>query len=116
MTNEIGDIFGLLDITKCLYQALERMERAFGLSQKLYDALEGVERHWAKESTEVTDYLENMRKSMSCPTLESVLDEIPPAEVKHRTNVKEIAVMMKKVHTTAVLVTRSHTLQGIFTS
>ncbi|KAG0947416.1 hypothetical protein G6F32_006203 [Rhizopus arrhizus] len=116
VTNEIGDIFGLLDITKCLYQALERMERAFGLSQKLYDALEGVERHWAKESTEVTDYLENMRKSMSCPTLESVLDEIPPAEVKHRTNVKEIAVMMRKVHTTAVLVTRSHTLQGIFTS
>ncbi|KAG0749162.1 hypothetical protein G6F57_003441 [Rhizopus arrhizus] len=115
--NEEGDIFGLLDITKCLYEALEKMERAFGSSRKLYDALEGVEREWAGESTgQMNEYMENLRESMSCPTLESVLDGTPPAQVRYKTNVKEIAVMMKELRTTAVLVTKSHKLQGIFTS
>ncbi|RCH80364.1 hypothetical protein CU098_000873, partial [Rhizopus stolonifer] len=115
--NEEGDIFGLLDITKCLYEALEKMERAFGSSRKLYAALEGVEREWTKENTgPMNEYIENLRESMSCPTLESVLDGTPPAQVRYKTNVREIAIMMKNLHTTAVLVTKSHTLQGIFTS
>ncbi|CAO3680786.1 unnamed protein product [Rhizopus stolonifer] len=115
--NEEGDIFGLLDITKCLYEALEKMERAFGSSRKLYAALEGVEREWTKENTgPMNEYIESLRESMSCPTLESVLDGTPPAQVRYKTNVREIAIMMKNLHTTAVLVTKSHTLQGIFTS
>lgn len=100
-----------------MYEALEKMERAFGSSRKLYDALEGVEREWAGESTgQMNEYMENLRESMSCPTLESVLDGTPPAQVRYKTNVKEIAVMMKELRTTAVLVTKSHKLQGIFTS
>ncbi|KAI9268790.1 hypothetical protein BY458DRAFT_436778 [Sporodiniella umbellata] len=114
--NEDGDIFGLLDITKCLYQALEKLERAFDSSQRLYDALEGVERNWASDNSKMSNYLESLRNNMACPTLESVLDGRLPAEVKHRANVREIAVLMKERHTTAVLVTRSHKLQGIFTS
>lgn len=93
------------------------MERAFGSSRKLYAALEGVEREWTKENTgPMNEYIENLRESMSCPTLESVLDGTPPAQVRYKTNVREIAIMMKNLHTTAVLVTKSHTLQGIFTS
>ncbi|KAI8884299.1 CBS-domain-containing protein [Backusella circina FSU 941] len=106
--NEDGDIFGLLDITKCLYEALEKMERAFGSSQKLYDALE--------EANQLNGYMEDLRDKMSCPNLGSILDGTPPAEVKYKTNVKEIAILMKELHTTAVLVTRHHTLAGIFTS
>ncbi|KAG1470776.1 hypothetical protein G6F56_002486 [Rhizopus delemar] len=114
--NENGDIFGLLDITKCLYQTLEKLERAFDSSKKLYDALEGVERNWANDNSKMTDYLDNLRETMACPTLRSVLDGTLPAEVKHKANVRDIAILMKEAHTTAVLVTRSHKLQGIFTS
>ncbi|CAO3669872.1 unnamed protein product [Rhizopus microsporus] len=115
--NEEGDIFGLLDITKCLYEALEKMERAFGSSQKLYDALEGVDQEWSGGNpAQLNEYMTHLRESMACPTLESVLDGTPPAQVKYKTNVKEIAVLMRELHTTAVLVTKSHKLQGIFTS
>lgn len=114
--NEDGDIFGLLDITKCLYGALEKMERAFGSSQTLYNAIEGVEREWAGTPAQLTAYLETLRQQMSCPNLESVLDGTPPAEVKYRTNVRDIAIMMKELHTTAVLVQKHHNLAGIFTS
>lgn len=114
--NEEGDIFGLLDITKCLYGALEKMERAFGSSQVLYNAIEGVEKEWAGTPAQLTEYLESLRQHMSCPNLESVLDGTPPAEVKYKTNVRDIAIMMKELHTTAVLVHRHHNLAGIFTS
>lgn len=109
--NDNGDIFGLLDITKCLYSALEKMERAFGSSASLYDALQGVEQEW---SVQLANYMEDLRDSMTCPRLESVLDV--PAKVKYRTNVREIAVLMKELGTTAVLVTKHQQLAGIFTS
>ncbi|CAO3590826.1 unnamed protein product [Absidia cylindrospora] len=114
--NEEGDIFGLLDITKCLYEALDKMERAFGSSQKLYDALQGVEREWSSGPVQLVQYMETLRDRMSCPDLNSVLDDSVPAEVNVKTNVREVARLMKEHHTTAVLVTDREGLAGIFTT
>ncbi|KAI9486163.1 MAG: hypothetical protein EXX96DRAFT_516029 [Benjaminiella poitrasii] len=83
--NDDGDLFGLLDITKCLYGALDKIKRAIELET-------------------LPTY--NLRSALTSPQ----------AEVKYRTNVKEIAVMMKELGTTAVLVTKHHHLAGIFTS
>ncbi|KAI9497635.1 hypothetical protein BDB00DRAFT_756393, partial [Zychaea mexicana] len=114
--NEEGDIFGLLDITKCLYEALDKMERAYGSSRKLYDALEGVEREWSSSPVQLVQYMEALRDRMSCPDLGSVLDGTPPAEVSIKTNVRDVARMMKDYHTTAVLVADREGLAGIFTT
>ncbi|KAH8548329.1 hypothetical protein BGW37DRAFT_506785 [Umbelopsis sp. PMI_123] len=115
--NEEGDIFGLLDITKCLYEALDKMERAYGSSKKLYDALQGVEREWTNGGpVQIVQHMEMLREKMSCPDIASVLDGQPPVEVKLKANVKEIAQLMKAHHTTAVLVMDKHSLAGIFTS
>ncbi|KAG1555978.1 hypothetical protein G6F49_006679 [Rhizopus delemar] len=114
--NEEGDIFGLLDITKCLYEALDKMERAFGSSRKLYDALEGVEKEWNNSPIQLVQYMEALRDKMECPDLNSVLDGQAPAEVSVKTNVREVARMMKDYHTTAVLVTDREGLAGIFTT
>ncbi|KAI9476516.1 MAG: hypothetical protein EXX96DRAFT_301207 [Benjaminiella poitrasii] len=114
--NEEGDIFGLLDITKCLYEALDKMERAFGSSRKLYDALEGVEKEWTNSPIELVQYMEALRDKMECPDLNTVLDGLPPAEVNVKTNVRDVARMMKEYHTTAVLVTDREGLAGIFTT
>ncbi|OAD80072.1 hypothetical protein PHYBLDRAFT_97179, partial [Phycomyces blakesleeanus NRRL 1555(-)] len=114
--NEEGDIFGLLDITKCLYEALDKMERAYGSSRKLYDALEGVEREWSSSPIQLVQYMEALRDRMSCPDLHSVLDGSPPPEVDVKVNVREIAKMMRELHTTAVLVTNREGLAGIFTT
>ncbi|KAI9312952.1 hypothetical protein BX666DRAFT_1983624 [Dichotomocladium elegans] len=115
--NDNGDIFGLLDITKCLYEALDKMERAYGSSRKLYDALEGVEKEWNSNSpAQLVQYMEALRDRMSCPDLGSVLDGSPPAEVTVKTNVRDVARTMKEYHTTAVLVSDREGLAGIFTT
>ncbi|KAJ1651487.1 hypothetical protein GGF38_005574, partial [Coemansia sp. RSA 25] len=39
--NEEGDVVGLLDVIRCMYEALDKMERAHQSSKALYAALEG---------------------------------------------------------------------------
>ncbi|KAI9490958.1 hypothetical protein BDB00DRAFT_835303 [Zychaea mexicana] len=114
--NEEGDIFGLLDITKCLYEALDKMERAYGSSRKLYDALEGMEREWNSSPVQLVQYMETLRDRMSCPDLNTVLDGSKPAEVSVKKSVREVTRMMKDFHTTAVLVVDKHGLSGIITT
>lgn len=43
---ENGEVVALLDITKCLYDAIARMERAAEKGNALAAAVEGVERQW----------------------------------------------------------------------
>jgi hypothetical protein len=113
--NEEGDIFGLLDITKCIYEALNKMEKAYGSSRKLYDALEGVEREWANSPVQFVQYMEALRDKMSCPDLTTVLDHAGPVQVAVKAQVREVAKLMKEYHTTAVLVMDHGGLAGIFT-
>ncbi|CAJ0845476.1 9573_t:CDS:2 [Entrophospora sp. SA101] len=115
--NEDGDVVGLLDITKCLYEALEKMERAYGSSKKLYDALEGVEKEWSSgQVSPIMQYMSVLREKMACPDLTSVLDGSVPAEVGLKTTVRDAARMMRQFRTTAVLVMENNMIAGIFTS
>ncbi|KAM3422461.1 hypothetical protein BST61_g2809 [Cercospora zeina] len=115
--DENHDISGVLDITKCFYEAMEKLERAYTSSKKLYDALEGVQAELgSSQPQQVIQYVEAVRQRMSGPTLESVLNGLPPTTVSVRTTVKEAAQMMKENHTTAVLVQDQGQITGIFTS
>ncbi|PWY76245.1 CBS and PB1 domain protein [Aspergillus heteromorphus CBS 117.55] len=115
--DENQDISGVLDITKCFYDAMEKLERAYSSSRKLYDALEGVQTELgSSQPQQVIQYVEALRHKMSGPTLETVLDGMPPTTVSVRTTVKEAAAMMKENHTTALLVQDQGSITGIFTS
>ncbi|KAL5353948.1 hypothetical protein ACLOAV_000033 [Pseudogymnoascus australis] len=115
--DENQDISGILDITKCFYDAMEKLERAYSSSRKLYDALEGVQSELgSSQPQQIIQYVEALRLKMSGPTLESVLDGRPPTTVSVRTSVKEAAILMKENHTTAVLVQDQGAITGIFTS
>ncbi|TGO20670.1 hypothetical protein BPAE_0275g00010 [Botrytis paeoniae] len=115
--DENQDISGILDITKCFYDAMEKLERAYSSSRKLYDALEGVQSELgSSQPQQIIQYVEALRSKMSGPTLESVLNGIPPTTVTVRTSVKEAAALMKENHTTAVLVQDGGSITGIFTS
>ncbi|KAI1409244.1 hypothetical protein F5Y13DRAFT_182142 [Hypoxylon sp. FL1857] len=115
--DENQDISGILDITKCFYDAMEKLERAYATSTKLYAALEGVQSELGtSQPQQIIQYVEALRTKMSGPTLESVLDGRPPTTVSVRTTVKEAAMMMKENHTTAVLVQDQGQITGIFTS
>ncbi|KAJ5611721.1 hypothetical protein N7528_008826 [Penicillium herquei] len=115
--DENQDISGVLDITKCFYDAMEKLERAYSSSRKLYDALEGVQTELgSSQPQQVIQYVEALRQKMSGPTLESVLDGMPPVTVSVRTTVKDAAALMKEHHTTALLVQDQGSITGIFTS
>ncbi|RKF61954.1 Meiotically up-regulated gene 70 protein [Erysiphe neolycopersici] len=115
--DENQDISGILDITKCFYDAMEKLERAYSSSRKLYDALEGVQSELgSSQPRQIIQYVEALRVKMSGPTLESVLDGSPPTTVSVRTSVREAAALMKENHTTAVLVQDQGSITGIFTS
>jgi CBS domain-containing protein len=115
--DENQDISGILDITKCFYDAMEKLERAYSSSRKLYDALEGVQSELgSSQPQQIIQYVEALRQKMSGPTLESVLNGLPPTTVSVRTTVKEAAALMKENHTTAVLVQDQGSITGIFTS
>ncbi|KAF2018444.1 CBS and PB1 domain-containing protein [Aaosphaeria arxii CBS 175.79] len=115
--DENHDISGILDITKCFYDAMEKLERAYSSSRKLYDALEGVQAELgSSQPQQIIQYVEAIRSKMSGPTLETVLNGLPPVTVSVRTSVKEAASLMKENHTTAVLVQDQGQITGIFTS
>ncbi|KAF4961631.1 hypothetical protein FSARC_10121 [Fusarium sarcochroum] len=115
--DENQDISGVLDITKCFYDAMEKLERAYSSSRKLYDALEGVQSELGStQPQQIIQYVEALRSKMSGPTLETVLNGVPPTTVSVRTSVKEAAQLMKENRTTAVLVQDQGSITGIFTS
>lgn len=115
--DENQDISGILDITKCFYEAMEKLERAYSSSRKLYDALEGVQSELgSSQPQQIIQYVEALRHKMSGPTLDSVLNGMPPTTVSVRTSVREAAQLMKENHTTAVLVQDQGSITGIFTS
>lgn len=108
--NDEGDVVGLLDIAKVFYEALEKLERAHGSSQKLYNALEGVQSEWGAgvsggAQNPMLAYVEALRQKMSIPDLTTILDSRTlPCTVGVRTTVREAARLMKEHHTTAVCV------------
>ncbi|ODQ66648.1 CBS-domain-containing protein [Nadsonia fulvescens var. elongata DSM 6958] len=119
--DEYHEIAGILDITKCFYEAMEKLERAYESSRKLHDALEGVQSEFGSNSqpAQIIHYVEQLKLKMEGPDLESVLADraaSAPVYVDIRTNVVDAAQLMKQNHTTAVLVTDEDKIAGIFTS
>nr|CAB3475277.1 unnamed protein product [Digitaria exilis] len=51
---ENGEVIALLDIAKCLYDAIARMERAAEKGKAIAAAVEGVEKHWGTAAAVVT--------------------------------------------------------------
>lgn len=114
-----GEIVGVLDITKCFYDAMNRLERAYESSRKLHDALEGVKSELGSiQPAQITNYVQALKERTAGPTLAELVDSgRPPLFVDVRTTVTEAAVLMKENHTTSVLVTdKSEEIVGIFTT
>lgn len=48
---ENGEVVALLDIAKCLYDAIARMERAAEKGKAIAAAVEGVEKNWGTSAS-----------------------------------------------------------------
>jgi len=61
---ENGEVIALLDITKCLYDAIARMEKAAEKGNAIVAAVEGVERQWGSTSSVSNTFIETLRERM----------------------------------------------------
>lgn len=132
--NEEGNVVGLLDITRVFHEALDKVERSSSASEKLYNALAGVQSELGTglatnpQAAAMLSYVEALREKTALPDLTTVMDSrTEPATVGPKTTVKEVAKIMKERRTTAVCVMESSStamggaanaprIAGIFTS
>ncbi|KAF9365367.1 hypothetical protein BGX34_010279 [Mortierella sp. NVP85] len=116
--NGDGDVVGLLDITKCLYEALQKLEKAHKSSQQLVEALEGMQSEWAQiTNPQLQSYVDIMREKMASPDLNVILDEHHRvAEIQAKTTVRDASKAMKQAHSTASLIMEGGRIAGIFTT
>ncbi|KAF9436024.1 hypothetical protein BGZ76_005013 [Entomortierella beljakovae] len=113
-----GDVVGLLDITKCLYEALEKLDKAHKSSKQLVDALEGIQSEWVKGANpELQSYVDVMREKMASPDIATILEENHGvAEIQAKTSVREATKIMRQCHATASLITEDGRITGILTT
>ncbi|XP_027356109.1 CBS domain-containing protein CBSCBSPB1 isoform X2 [Abrus precatorius] len=103
---ENGEVLALLDIAKCLYDAIARMERAAEKGKAIAAAVEGVEKHWESN----TSFIETLREQIFKPSLSTIIPEnsklvtVSPTDsvltttkkmVEHRTSCAVVAVDSK---------------------
>lgn len=104
------------------HESLEKLEKAYGSSQKLYTALEGAQEQFGgAEGTAnpLLAYVQALRDKMSFPDLGSILDaRTTAATIGLKTTVREAAKLMREKRTTAVCVMENDgkKIAGIFTS
>ncbi|KAL7616342.1 hypothetical protein Lser_V15G01143 [Lactuca serriola] len=74
---EHGKVIALLDIEKCLYDAIARMERAAEKGKALAAAVEGVEKHWGSSVSGSNTFVESLRERMFRPSLSTIISANP---------------------------------------
>ena len=119
----------MLDITKVFHEALDKVERSSSASEKLYNALAGVQSELGggmanPQTAAMLSYVEALREKTALPDLTTIMDSrTQPATVGPKTSVREVAKLMKERRTTAVCVMEpagpgatQPKIAGIFTS
>ncbi|CAL5410966.1 unnamed protein product [Camellia sinensis] len=69
------EVITLLDIAKCLYDVIARMERATEKGKAIAVAVEGVEKQWGASIAGPNTFIETLRDRMSRPILSTIIPE-----------------------------------------
>ncbi|XP_004138042.1 CBS domain-containing protein CBSCBSPB5 isoform X2 [Cucumis sativus] len=114
---ENGEVIALLDIAKCLYDAIARMERAAEKGKAIAAAVEGVEKSWGTSVSGPNTFIETLRERMFRPSLSTIIPEnlkivtVPPTETVLMATKK-----MLELRVSSAVVTVDSKPQGILTS
>ncbi|KAF5476535.1 hypothetical protein F2P56_003281 [Juglans regia] len=114
---ESGEVVALLDIAKCLYDAIARMERAAEKGKAIAAAVEGVEKHWGTSVSGPNTFIETLRERMFRPSLSTIIPEnskvvtVSPTETVLATTKK-----MLELRLSSAVVTIDNKPRGILTS
>ncbi|XP_047336805.1 CBS domain-containing protein CBSCBSPB3-like [Impatiens glandulifera] len=114
---ENGEVIALLDITKCLYDAISRMEKAAEQGSAIAAAVEGVERHFGSNFSGPSAFIETLRERMFKPSLSTIIGEnARVAIVSPSDSVYTAAKKMQELKVNSVLIVVGKKTQGILTS
>ncbi|KAL8200072.1 hypothetical protein R6Q57_011411 [Mikania cordata] len=114
---EHGEVIALLDITKCLYDAISRMEKAAEQGSAIAAAVEGVERQWGNNFSAPSAFIETLRDRMFKPSLSSIISENSRvATVEVSDPVYVAAKKMQEFHVNSIIIMAGNNMQGILTS
>ncbi|KAK4341030.1 hypothetical protein RND71_039531 [Anisodus tanguticus] len=114
---ENGEVIALLDIAKCLYDAIARLERAAEKGKAIVAAVEGVEKNWGASVSGSDSYIETLRERMFRPSLSTIISENPmTVTVEPNDTVLDTAKKMLESQTSSAIVAVDKKPRGILTS
>ncbi|GJW51416.1 CBS domain-containing protein CBSCBSPB1-like protein [Tanacetum coccineum] len=114
---EHGQVIALLDIEKCLYDAIARMERAAEKGKAIAAAVEGVEKHWGSSVSGSNTFVESLRQRMFRPSLSTIISEnLKLVTVSPSDTVVTATKKMLECHTSSAVATIDNKPVGILTS
>ncbi|KAJ6977767.1 hypothetical protein NC653_029609 [Populus alba x Populus x berolinensis] len=114
---ENGEVIALLDIAKCLYDAIARMERAAEKGKAIAAAVEGVEKNWGTSISVPNTFIETLRERMFRPALSTIiLENSKVVTVSPSETVLVVTKKMLESRSGCAVVTVDEKPRGIFTS
>ncbi|KAK2656378.1 hypothetical protein Ddye_009430 [Dipteronia dyeriana] len=114
---ENGEVMAILDITKCLYDAISRMEKAAEQGSAIAAAVEGVERQWGNNFSAPYAFIETLRERMFKPSLSTIItDSAKVAIVSPSDPIYVAAKKMRELRCNSVIIVTGNKIQGILTS
>ncbi|XP_022737069.1 CBS domain-containing protein CBSCBSPB1-like [Durio zibethinus] len=114
---ENGEVIALLDIAKCLYDAIARMERAAEKGKAIAAAVEGVEKNWGTSFSGQNTFIETLRERMFRPSLSTIITDNPKiVTVSPDDTVLASAKKMLESRLSSAVVTVENKPRGILTS
>ncbi|CAI9766465.1 unnamed protein product [Fraxinus pennsylvanica] len=114
---ENGEVIALLDITKCLYDAISRMEKAAEQGSAIAAAVEGVERQFGSNFSAPSAFIETLRERMFKPSLSTIISENSRVAIVSPSDPIHVAAKrMRELRVNSVLIMTGNKIQGILTS
>ncbi|GKV13715.1 hypothetical protein SLEP1_g24701 [Rubroshorea leprosula] len=114
---ENGEVIALLDIAKCLYDAIARMERAAEKGKAIAAAVEGVEKNWGTSISGQNTFIETLRERMFRPSLSTIIaDNSKVVTVSPTETVLAATKKMLEIRGSCAVVTVENKPRGILTS
>ncbi|XP_038986888.1 CBS domain-containing protein CBSCBSPB5-like isoform X2 [Phoenix dactylifera] len=114
---ENGEVIALLDIAKCLYDAIARMERTAEKGKAIAAAVEGVEKHWGTSVSGPNTFIETLRERIFRPSLSTIISgNTKVLTVSPTESVLTATRKMLEVQISSAVVTVQNKPQGILTS
>ncbi|PNX96184.1 CBS domain-containing protein cbscbspb5-like, partial [Trifolium pratense] len=115
---ENGEVVAILDIAKCLYDAIARMERAAEKGKAIAAAVEGFEKHCgASPSGSNSSFIDTLREQIFKPSLSTIIPENSKVvTVSPTDSVLSTTKKMLELRASAAVVTVDNKPCGILTS